>query len=82
MCMCALTFLGSHDSMSYDLDINSSIIEPDRLKRFSRIYCVRKTVRKWATTQVRRPYNMLISNLFYMKNKGQCLTCVGFYDRK
>ncbi|XP_061564306.1 PI-PLC X domain-containing protein 1-like isoform X2 [Cololabis saira] len=37
--------------MSYDLDLNSSIIEPDRLKRFSKIYCVRKTVRKWATTQ-------------------------------
>ncbi|KAM6896858.1 PI-PLC X domain-containing protein 1-like [Xenentodon cancila] len=46
-----LAIPGSHDSMTYDLDINSSIVEPDRLKRFSRIYCVRKIVRKWATTQ-------------------------------
>uniref|UniRef100_A0A673APW9 Phosphatidylinositol-specific phospholipase C X domain-containing protein n=1 Tax=Sphaeramia orbicularis TaxID=375764 RepID=A0A673APW9_9TELE len=27
-----MLYLGSHDSMSYDLDINSSIIEPDILK--------------------------------------------------
>ncbi|XP_008289302.1 PI-PLC X domain-containing protein 1-like [Stegastes partitus] len=46
-----LTLPGSHDSMSYDLDINSSIIEPDGLRRFSKIYCVRKIVRKWAITQ-------------------------------
>ncbi|XP_041819227.1 PI-PLC X domain-containing protein 1-like [Chelmon rostratus] len=46
-----LAIPGSHDSMSYDLDINSSIVEPDRLKRLSRIYCVRKIVRKWAITQ-------------------------------
>lgn len=46
-----LAIPGSHDSMSYDLDINSSIIEPERLKRFSKIYCARKIVRKWATTQ-------------------------------
>uniref|UniRef100_A0A3Q3W387 Phosphatidylinositol-specific phospholipase C X domain-containing protein n=1 Tax=Mola mola TaxID=94237 RepID=A0A3Q3W387_MOLML len=43
---------GSHDSMSYDLDVNSSIIEPERLKRFSKFCCVRKMVRKWAMTQV------------------------------
>uniref|UniRef100_A0A8C3AVQ3 Uncharacterized protein n=1 Tax=Cyclopterus lumpus TaxID=8103 RepID=A0A8C3AVQ3_CYCLU len=47
-----LAIPGSHDSMSYDLDINSSIIEPDRLQRLSKIYCVRKIVRKWAITQV------------------------------
>lgn len=46
------SFLGSHDSMSYDLDINSKIIEPDRLKRLSRIYCIRSTVRTWGATQV------------------------------
>ncbi|KAM7371185.1 hypothetical protein PAMP_010676 [Pampus punctatissimus] len=46
-----LAIPGSHDSMSYDLDINSSIIEPDRLKKFSKIYCARKIVRKWAVTQ-------------------------------
>ncbi|XP_076616842.1 PI-PLC X domain-containing protein 1-like isoform X2 [Chaetodon auriga] len=34
-----LAIPGSHDSMSYDLDINSSIVEPDRLKRLSKIYC-------------------------------------------
>lgn len=38
--------------MSYDLDINSSIVEPDRLKWLSKIYCVRKILRKWAVTQV------------------------------
>ncbi|XP_029953395.1 PI-PLC X domain-containing protein 1-like [Salarias fasciatus] len=46
-----LAIPGSHDSMSYDLDVNSSIIEPDRLKRFSGIYCLRKIVRRWAATQ-------------------------------
>ncbi|XP_042363196.1 PI-PLC X domain-containing protein 1-like [Plectropomus leopardus] len=46
-----LAIPGSHDSMSYDLDINSSIVEPDRLKRLSKIYCARKIVRKWAATQ-------------------------------
>ncbi|KAM4715143.1 PI-PLC X domain-containing protein 1-like [Anableps anableps] len=43
--------IGSHDSMSYDLDINSRIIEPKRLRRFSRIYCLRKIVHTWAATQ-------------------------------
>uniref|UniRef100_UPI0037E75ABA PI-PLC X domain-containing protein 1-like isoform X1 n=2 Tax=Semicossyphus pulcher TaxID=241346 RepID=UPI0037E75ABA len=46
-----LAIPGSHDSMSYDLDISSSIIEPDRLKRFSKIYCARKIVCKWSVTQ-------------------------------
>ncbi|XP_068614857.1 PI-PLC X domain-containing protein 1-like [Brachionichthys hirsutus] len=46
-----LSIPGSHDSMSYDLDIHSSILEPDRLKKFSRIYCARKIVCKWAITQ-------------------------------
>lgn len=53
VCMCVhVCFLGSHDSMSYDLDIRSPIIEPDSLKRLSWIYCARKIVRKWAITQV------------------------------
>ncbi|KAM8888007.1 PI-PLC X domain-containing protein 1-like isoform 5-T9 [Synchiropus picturatus] len=42
---------GSHDCMSYDLDINSAILEPDRLTRFSKIGFLRKVVCKWATTQ-------------------------------
>ncbi|XP_036937867.1 PI-PLC X domain-containing protein 1-like [Acanthopagrus latus] len=46
-----LAIPGSHDSMSYDLDINSHIIEPDILRRFSKIYCARKIVRRWALTQ-------------------------------
>ncbi|XP_037320004.2 PI-PLC X domain-containing protein 1-like [Pungitius pungitius] len=46
-----LAIPGSHDSMSYDLDINSSIMEPDRLKKLSKIYCARKIVQKWAITQ-------------------------------
>ncbi|XP_034564246.1 PI-PLC X domain-containing protein 1-like [Notolabrus celidotus] len=46
-----LAIPGSHDSMSYDLDINSSIIEPERLKILSKIYCARKIVRRWAATQ-------------------------------
>lgn len=46
-----LAIPGSHDSMSYDLDINSSIVEPERVKFLSKIYCVRKIVRKWAITQ-------------------------------
>ncbi|XP_059181305.1 PI-PLC X domain-containing protein 1-like [Centropristis striata] len=46
-----LAIPGSHDSMSYDLDINSSIIEPDQLKRLSWSYCARYIVRKWSITQ-------------------------------
>lgn len=38
--------------MSYDLDVNSSIVEPDNLKKFSWICCVRKMIRRWAMTQV------------------------------
>ncbi|XP_028263707.1 PI-PLC X domain-containing protein 1-like isoform X2 [Parambassis ranga] len=37
--------------MSYDLDIHSSIVEPDILKKFSKLYFMRKVVRKWAVTQ-------------------------------
>uniref|UniRef100_A0A3B3BWY6 Phosphatidylinositol-specific phospholipase C X domain-containing protein n=1 Tax=Oryzias melastigma TaxID=30732 RepID=A0A3B3BWY6_ORYME len=42
---------GSHDSMSFDLDVNSSIVEPDQLRRFSRFCCVRKLMFRWGTTQ-------------------------------
>lgn len=37
--------------MSYDLDINSSIIEPDTVKKHSHLHCVRAIVRDWARTQ-------------------------------
>ncbi|XP_028424398.1 PI-PLC X domain-containing protein 1-like [Perca flavescens] len=46
-----LAIPGSHDSTSYDLDINSAIIEPDELKKFSPILCARELVRTAATTQ-------------------------------
>ncbi|XP_034050466.1 PI-PLC X domain-containing protein 1-like [Thalassophryne amazonica] len=46
-----LAIPGSHDSMSYDLDVNSSIVEPDQLIKLSGIPCVRKIVRRWAITQ-------------------------------
>nr|XP_046232814.1 PI-PLC X domain-containing protein 1-like [Scatophagus argus] len=46
-----LTIPGSHDTMSYDLDINSYIVEPDNLKRLSKIYCARMILRRWAITQ-------------------------------
>nr|XP_020505974.1 PI-PLC X domain-containing protein 1-like [Labrus bergylta] len=46
-----LAIPGSHDSMSYDLDINSSILEPARLKILSKICCARRTVNRWAVTQ-------------------------------
>uniref|UniRef100_A0A3P8TS17 Phosphatidylinositol-specific phospholipase C X domain-containing protein n=1 Tax=Amphiprion percula TaxID=161767 RepID=A0A3P8TS17_AMPPE len=61
-----LTLPGSHDSMSYDLDINSSIVEPDGLKRFSKIYCVRKIVRKWAITQEATVTKQLDAGLRYL----------------
>lgn len=51
VCVC-FVIAGSHDSMSYDLDKNSHIIEPHGLKKFSNFCCVRKIVRRWATTQV------------------------------
>ncbi|XP_069012260.1 PI-PLC X domain-containing protein 1-like isoform X1 [Embiotoca jacksoni] len=56
---------GSHDSMSYDLDINSSIVEPDGLKRFSKLYCVRQIVRKWAVTQEATITNQLDAGVRY-----------------
>ncbi|XP_068162051.1 PI-PLC X domain-containing protein 1-like isoform X2 [Antennarius striatus] len=60
-----LSIPGSHDSMSYDLDINSSILEPDRLKKFSRIYCARKIVLKWAITQEENITKQLDSGVRY-----------------
>ncbi|XP_036072940.1 PI-PLC X domain-containing protein 1 isoform X2 [Oryzias melastigma] len=50
-----LAIPGSHDSMSFDLDVNSSIVEPDQLRRFSRFCCVRKLMFRWGTTQVSDP---------------------------
>ncbi|XP_060951575.1 PI-PLC X domain-containing protein 1-like [Limanda limanda] len=47
----SLAIPGSHDSMSYDLDINSSIIEPVNLKGLSKIYLARRIVHRWAVTQ-------------------------------
>ncbi|RVE55650.1 hypothetical protein OJAV_G00234120 [Oryzias javanicus] len=46
-----LAIPGSHDSMSFDLDVNSSIVEPDQLRRFSRFCCVRKLMCRWGSTQ-------------------------------
>ncbi|XP_072311942.1 PI-PLC X domain-containing protein 1-like [Eucyclogobius newberryi] len=46
-----LVIPGSHDSMSYNLDINSSIIEPDMLKKYSSLCCVRSLLMKWGKTQ-------------------------------
>ncbi|XP_060884039.1 PI-PLC X domain-containing protein 2-like [Labrus mixtus] len=46
-----LAIPGSHDSMSYDLDINSSILEPARLKILSQICCARLIENRWAVTQ-------------------------------
>ncbi|KAM3592753.1 uncharacterized protein V6R79_024490 [Siganus canaliculatus] len=61
-----LVIPGSHDSMSYDLDVNSSIVEPDRLKRFSRIYCARKIMCKWATTQEESIVGQLDAGVRYL----------------
>ncbi|KAL7372111.1 hypothetical protein ABVT39_010407 [Epinephelus coioides] len=60
-----LAIPGSHDSMSYDLDINSSIIEPSSLKRLSKIYCIREIVRRWATTQEETITNQLDAGVRY-----------------
>lgn len=46
-----LVIPGSHDSMSYDLDLHSPIIEPNNLKNYGRLVCVRYIVRKWGRTQ-------------------------------
>ncbi|KAJ3607866.1 hypothetical protein NHX12_024917, partial [Muraenolepis orangiensis] len=46
-----LAIPGSHDTMGYDLDLDSSIVEPDSLVPLSNMYCVRKLIRDWATTQ-------------------------------
>uniref|UniRef100_A0A667YQW1 Phosphatidylinositol-specific phospholipase C X domain-containing protein n=1 Tax=Myripristis murdjan TaxID=586833 RepID=A0A667YQW1_9TELE len=46
-----LAIPGSHDAMSYDLDIKSSIMEPDQLICFSSLACVRQKVYNWSVTQ-------------------------------
>ncbi|KAK0140181.1 PI-PLC X domain-containing protein 1 [Merluccius polli] len=46
-----LAIPGSHDSMGYDLDMDSSIVEPDSLVHWSHLHWVRSLVRDWATTQ-------------------------------
>ncbi|XP_055360240.1 PI-PLC X domain-containing protein 1-like isoform X2 [Betta splendens] len=46
-----LAIPGSHDSMSYDLDISSPIAEPESLKRFSWVCCVPCLLLKWGATQ-------------------------------
>ena len=46
--------------MTYDLDVNSSIIEPDNLKGLSKIYCARRILRRWAVTQVRGVYDLSV----------------------
>ncbi|KAK2820938.1 hypothetical protein Q5P01_023897 [Channa striata] len=60
-----LAIPGSHDSMSYDLDINSSIIEPDKLKKLSKIYCARKILLKWGATQEETITKQLDSGVRY-----------------
>ncbi|KAM3850039.1 PI-PLC X domain-containing protein 1-like [Diretmus argenteus] len=46
-----LAIPGIHDAMSYDLDVNSSIMEPDVLIKLSKLPCVRQIVYKLAITQ-------------------------------
>ncbi|XP_071399519.1 PI-PLC X domain-containing protein 1-like [Centroberyx affinis] len=46
-----LAIPGSHDTMTYDLDVNSHIMEPDQLKRWDNLPCVHKIIYKWAVTQ-------------------------------
>ncbi|KAK0140180.1 PI-PLC X domain-containing protein 1 [Merluccius polli] len=46
-----LAIPGSHDSMGYDLDMDSSIVEPDSLVHLGNLCCVRSIIRDWATTQ-------------------------------
>uniref|UniRef100_A0A673APD3 Uncharacterized protein n=1 Tax=Sphaeramia orbicularis TaxID=375764 RepID=A0A673APD3_9TELE len=49
-----------HDTMSYDLDINSAIIGPTILTKFGKIRWVRKIVKKWGTTQVHIIYYIIL----------------------
>ena len=51
--VCCALITGSHDTMAYDLDMDSSIVEPDSLVPLSKLRCVRALIHKWATTQVR-----------------------------
>ncbi|XP_037610212.1 PI-PLC X domain-containing protein 1-like [Sebastes umbrosus] len=61
-----LAIPGSHNSMSYDLDINSAIIEPERVKFLSKIYLVRIIVRNWAITQVESITKQLDAGVRYI----------------
>lgn len=73
--VCAGKFPGSHDSMSYNLDVNSSIVEPDNLKKFSWICCVRKIMRRWAMTQVSCVLNVLVSHFSRLFLEGIIMRC-------
>lgn len=76
LCVCVSFFPGSHDSMSYDLDINSAIIEPDMLKKYSRLRCVREKVMKWAMAQVCVVYNPpVFHRTFACKQQSRACLC-------
>ncbi|XP_059892497.1 PI-PLC X domain-containing protein 1-like [Gadus macrocephalus] len=46
-----LAIPGSHDTMGYDLDMESDILDPESLIPVSKLHCVRALIHKWATTQ-------------------------------
>ncbi|KAI7807762.1 PI-PLC X domain-containing protein 1-like [Triplophysa rosa] len=48
-----LAIPGSHDAMAYSLDVDSSVLEPKKLKSLDKMFscCLRPIVKKWGTAQ-------------------------------
>lgn len=47
--------LGSHDAMAYSLDMDSSVLEPKKIKALDKMFStfIRPIVKKWGTAQVK-----------------------------
>lgn len=55
---------GSHNAMAYSLDVDSSVLEPKKLKSLDKMFStfLRPIVKKWGTAQVKHmlKYSCLI----------------------
>ncbi len=70
-------FSGSHDAMSYCLDITSPLIqsESDTFRFLDGVFCcfTRPAIRRWATTQ---------AGIYSLNGYSDCLQCLIFHSRQ
>ncbi len=70
-------FSGSHDAMSYCLDITSPLLrsESDTFRFLDGVFCcfTRPAIRKWATTQ---------AGIYSLNGYSDCLQCLIFHSRQ